>query len=577
MKHKIVLLVTIAMVMTMLFGCTASPTTSTQATTKTAEQTTASSTAEPTTSVPEYLNLDSTYPLVKEGSDITLKIYCANAVANIDPKKNWIWAFYEEYGNIKCDVKYYDATAWPEQKNLIFASQDLPDIFYSCLFSRDDLVNYGQVEGMFLDLKDLISDYAPLLQTAFNSDPSLALACTTPDGKMYTAPLINSTVEEKELRSSGPHFFINSVWLENLGLSNPETLNELTAVLTAFKTGDPNENGLQDEIPFEACYSATWTLNAEILTALGINANTSTKTYLKDDGTVAIPFMEPRYADYLKYVKMLLDNGLLEADYFTITADQAQAKMAANVVGAAQMAAPFLQTPDHYKDYISMNPLTSSFNSTKIWPITLDQVTVGQFAAAYNTEYPEVCARFVNTHYTEDAPVLFWTGQYEGFSMLVDGWDVTKVAFDADGNPTPVWPECESTNGWQLELVTPIYGAQPFGFSDYGSAFYKVFNITKPVVGDTETRWRNSYLATVSPYTRQMIPELYFAPEQLDRKAALETPIFDYVNSMESKYLMGKESIDNMDAYYSQLKSLGIDEYLKIIQDAYNSYAALAD
>lgn len=44
--------------------------------------------------------------------------------------------------------------------------------------------------------------------------------------------------------------YINRKWLDTLGLSMPQTTDELYAVLEKFRDGDPNGNGLGDEIPF---------------------------------------------------------------------------------------------------------------------------------------------------------------------------------------------------------------------------------------------------------------------------------------------------------------------------------------
>src|SRR5690606_38145159 len=55
-----------------------------------------------------------------------------------------------------------------------------------------------------------------------------------------------------DARNVGRYPLINMTWLNNLGLKAPTTADELIEVLTAFKTQDPNRNGKNDEIPYNA-------------------------------------------------------------------------------------------------------------------------------------------------------------------------------------------------------------------------------------------------------------------------------------------------------------------------------------
>ena len=52
---------------------------------------------------------------------------------------------------------------------------------------------------------------------------------------------------------AGTVLWISKEWLVNLGMPIPGTTEELESVLEAFKTGDPNGNGIHDEIPLAGC------------------------------------------------------------------------------------------------------------------------------------------------------------------------------------------------------------------------------------------------------------------------------------------------------------------------------------
>ena len=49
---------------------------------------------------------------------------------------------------------------------------------------------------------------------------------------------------------AGRAYFLRGDWLKALNLEVPTTFEELEEVLYAFRDGDPNGNGLKDEVPY---------------------------------------------------------------------------------------------------------------------------------------------------------------------------------------------------------------------------------------------------------------------------------------------------------------------------------------
>ncbi|HCT70248.1 MAG TPA: hypothetical protein DF409_03520 [Bacteroidales bacterium] len=123
---------------------------------------------------------------------------------------------------------------------------------------------------------------------------------------------------------------------------------------------------------------------------------------------------------------------------------------------------------------------------------------------------------------------------------------------------------------WLTKTVRPVYGSAPIGHTDYNATAEKIFGM-KRIMSDVEKTWRDNYKPIVVPYEKLSMPNLYYAPDKLERKNALYTPIMDYLRTMESKFINGTEPIENIDAFITQMKSLGIEEYISIIQEAYDS------
>lgn len=112
------------------------------------------------------------------------------------------------------------------------------------------------------------------------------------------------------------HFFINKTWLDKLGLSVPTTTEELTEVLRAFKNGDPNGNGLADEIPYEATFADVNTGLYNAFSAFGIPMN-EYFVQLSADGKVLFMPEEDGFRACVEWLHSLCQEGLLDVESLT--------------------------------------------------------------------------------------------------------------------------------------------------------------------------------------------------------------------------------------------------------------------
>ncbi|MDF2726249.1 MAG: extracellular solute-binding protein, partial [Paenibacillus sp.] len=141
------------------------------------------------------------------------------------------------------------ADQYNERKKWMFLNGELPDVFFSGLTSSD-VVRYGS-QGTLIPLEGLIDRYAPNIKRVFDLYPEARKAATTPDGHIYALGFM----EANDYMTYRNQLAINRDWLDKLGLELPQTTDELLHVLRAFKQGDPNGNGLADEIPLASLYS----------------------------------------------------------------------------------------------------------------------------------------------------------------------------------------------------------------------------------------------------------------------------------------------------------------------------------
>src|SRR5699024_9404119 len=101
-------------------------------------------------------------------------------------------------------------------------------------------------EGTFIELNDLIDEYAPSLSNVMVEGPSIRKAITFPAGSIYTMP---PTVDEdfKYFLITSRRWF-NQDWMDEIDMDVPKTTDEFYEFLKAVKELDPAGNG--DTVPY---------------------------------------------------------------------------------------------------------------------------------------------------------------------------------------------------------------------------------------------------------------------------------------------------------------------------------------
>ncbi|WP_376878269.1 extracellular solute-binding protein [Albirhodobacter sp. R86504] len=194
-----------------------------------------------------------------------------------------------------------------EAFNLLLASGKMPDIVGGARI-KDNVNQYGP-QGAFLPLNDLIKEHAPNLQAFFDAHPDLLKAASAADGNLYYVPYFPDG-------KFGRGYFIRQDWLDKLGLKAPENVDEVKAVLEAFRDQDPNGNGKKDEIPY---FVRQWEELIRLVT-LWDGRSTGSDTYhdfMVQDDAIVHPYALDGYREGMKNIAQWYKEGLIDAEVFT--------------------------------------------------------------------------------------------------------------------------------------------------------------------------------------------------------------------------------------------------------------------
>jgi putative aldouronate transport system substrate-binding protein len=451
----------------------------------------------------------------------------------------------EQDSNVDIVWEVKSSSDWNEQKSLLFASRDMPDIAIgNQTFTTTDI---SSNRDYFIPLDGLIDAYMPNLKAAFAETPELRRACTAPDGKIYTLP---ARLPARPITRN--MLIINKAWLDRLGLAEPQTLDELYQVLKAFKEQDANGNGdPNDEIPCTDGYGM------DFLTPFGILDCNETNLMIKDGKVVDIRAI-PEYREGIAFMARLYADGLLDPEMFTQDDTMRNGKYQSP--GVSRVGMSFQWTPDAVfgawsGEYIALAPLIgpdgkryAQGDPNGVWAISGNEMAITTACA-----YPEAAARWADQFYTNEAAIQnFW------------GPIGVVIKANSDGTyelNTP--PAGTSADAWYWDQSLRDFGP------GYASPAFESMLKLNPESGD-------GFKLEIDRLSREYVsppfPRISYTADELDELAILSSDIASYMDRSRSKWITEGGVAEEWEAYMAQLNRMGLERYLAIHEAAYRRY-----
>ncbi|WNQ13104.1 extracellular solute-binding protein [Paenibacillus aurantius] len=474
------------------------------------------------------------FPIVKE--PIKLKMFTRIAPTNGPFKDMPVFQEYEKKSNIQVEFLEAPTDGFNEKKNLLFASNELPDALYRSGLTPLEAIRYGSA-GQLIPLEKLIETYAPNLKKLMDTYPEIRSAITTPEGHIYAIPGIVTVGSARTDKK-----WMNQAWLKKLNLKEPETTDDLYEVLKAFRDKDPNGNGKQDEIPMTArnglsivpIMGGSFGLDFQ----LGYNIN------LEND-KVNIWMGNDRNKELLMYLNKLYSEKLLDQELFSQKEAQYLAKQGTGSTGFFfdQTNNPMLDTKVN-DQYIGIAPLKGPHGDRLqlAAPVPRD---FGAFAITSVNKHPEATIRWIDYFFGDEGSTLLRFGRQGENYELRDGIPYYTDAFLATGNQSKITPYAG--------------GGAPHLISEKVASY-----INPPQVQEAQKK--------LDPY----MPKIRYAAPMFDEQTAqkinvLRNDIDKYYEEQSTKFIAGALSFDKWDEFQSTLKKMKIDELQKLYQDAYDN------
>ena len=479
----------------------------------------------------------------------------------------WLMEIEEEAGvDIEWEQIYTD---WNQVKSTRFASGDIPDLLFNATGDSD----YTTYEGLFMELTDLIDQYAPNVKAMFEEEPDTLALAKTADGRIFATPKFQGKWPD-----SNGVLFINKVWLDNLGLEVPTTLSELKNVLIAFRDNDANGNGdASDEVPmdFNGWFGSAYSVS-NLIGSWGIQlVNWGSDAYFAEDGIIKNYAVDERYKAMMTYLADLYAENLINPNAITNDYSMFQSLSRGDSDGNALVGVVYgwEETdkfgPTLYSQYVPVGPFTDDVDdlatSEPRWTYDFSGLNMSSNRVAMSAKCanPEAAMKFIDMFYEPEHSVeSLFGGILDGNLEKVEDnhYKVLDPPEEAHtDNGTWKWTSTFADNGpMYIRRATQIDMAKDMAFALAEREQYK--EAIARVNMDSE-------------YYPQFL--MKYSVEDQNTLAQLQVGVTSVADGWWGMWMTGEADInDTWDDYVAEVNANGLEQILAIRQAAYDAWKA---
>lgn len=431
--------------------------------------------------------------------------------------------------------QYTQATEWKQAKaNMRAGDEQLPDVLFKAQLSPAECMEMLE-RGVLIDLAPYLEENCPHLWALLEENPQYREAITLPGGSIAALPGIS----EQPLQNC---IWLNQDWLKRLGLDMPTTAEELTAVLRAFRDGDPNRNGKKDEVPlsFIGAFDLKFLGHAFGLVANDYNIRAV-------DGKVEFVPLNENFRPFVTWLRQLYSEGLLDKNGFATTDSLRQVtdENKTNIYGGVitTMVSNFLP-PAWMNSYAVTPPLT--FEGETIYRSVNGNVFTGAFAVTSACKNVAEILQWVDAFYTEEIYVLASAGM-ENVDYVVDGdgtWRMTAAA---------------SSNTYFSSETLISSGSTAPGLAS--EAFQRRFS-------DETVSYVSDQIRLVNSVAQRPFPYYALTHAQEEEIAPLQAKIGRLVDESIARWVLGEVEISDASfaAFEAALNEAGLESFTSFWQ-----------
>ena len=525
-----------------------------------------------------------TFPLAEKAEISGLTRYPANTES--EPNNRTIYKRLEEATNVHVNWKTIQGDQWGDKIALEMANiKTLPEFISPAGLGDADILKYAK-QGVIIPLEDYITpELMPNLCRVFEQAPEYKDMCKDENGHIWTLPWIEQLgVGKTAIQTIGNMPFINTAWLDFLGLKMPTTVDEFEQVLIAFRD---NADALKAEFKIDgdiiplACIVNGGNEDCRVLcNGFGEgygDPDDWRHIVITDDKQVICAATTQGWRDGVEWLHKLYTEGLFDPDAFTQEWSTYVAKGksgrygvcfswdVANIVGLTMSdiqngTAGWAPLPMLKADTVNLTPNTGSLTSG------FDRGRGAVLTA--NAKNPALICAWLDQMYDPiQSPQNNWGtyGEDDGFDIFVMGTNdkgepMLQHADLGDHSPVEV-REAEMVDG-PLAVLDSYYGVY----------------VTCPDDALYRLNWIKD-IYTPDMHTKYVFPNVLMSSDDTKEVSNLLADIDKCIETARANAIMNGFSDADWNQLQSDLKAYKLDQLLAIFQkyvDASSDVALIA-
>ena len=442
--------------------------------------------------------------------------------------------------NVEIEFIHPAAGSENENFNIMVAGGDLPDLIEHDFTTYKGGAGKAISDGVIISIDDYL-DNAPNYKKILEENPDWNKQVLTDEGDHYTFAWFRG--DESLMCWQGPQ--IRKDLLDKAGLALPETIDEWDTAMRKFK-----EMGVKYPLSVQG-------RSFYFSGAYGVG-----DSYYVDNGQIKYGPAEPGYKEFVLQMKKWYDDGLLDPDFFAQDAKAYEAKITSGQVGAYFGAVggamgkyiPVLQQQDpNIKLAGTKYPVLNKGDTPMFGQKDFAYYPTTSVSVTTKCENVENVVKMLDYGYSEEGHMLYNFG-IEGVSYeMVDGY--------------PKYTELITNNpdGLSMQHAMSQYMA-----SAYGGPFVQDKRYFEQYMPYEEQK--DAVALWIQHDDNQRLPIVTYTAEESSATASTVTTIGTLVSESITKFIIGQKSMDEWDSFVDSLHQMGLDDVIKVRQQALERY-----
>lgn len=434
-----------------------------------------------------------------------------------------------------------------ESFNILISSGDLPDMIY---YPWDNMVGGASkaiADGHIKVITEYMDKYTPAYKRYLSEHADVDRAVRTEQGEYFGL----ANIKGDDILCTSAGLMVRKDWLDELGLPEPETMDEIYTVLKAMKEQKGVELPYSGDL-YQAALWGIFTSAYGVLPELYVEGN-----------QVLFGSVEPAYKEYLTTMHKWYAEGLIDSSFATLDSKTINSNIMngfsamTNGAGGSGMGVYLntAKTKDPNYDLVALKTPVLNKGDKPMYGNYSPKVS-GHYVAVTNAcENVPAVLKYLDYKYTEEGHMLSNFG-IEGVSYEMKDGEPIYTDFILNNS------ENKSVSQMMAQyMLSSSVGGAFVGDGRYIMQYYKLDQQK-----DALKKWSDT------DASKHVVPKVNIAEDQLADVTRMLTDIITYSQSMTLKFIMGTEELANYDKFVAELKSMGLDTVLLAYTEALDRY-----